>query len=86
MIERIACRVGDLEGEVLGHLVLVEDGADRHADLRLAAERRALAGDGRCDTGKLALGGGQQILALAGALGGERGIAAQDQALAREIR
>ena len=49
-----------------------------------APERVALAGGRRRDAGEAALGCRQQILALAGALGGERMIAADDQALARE--
>jgi hypothetical protein len=79
-------RVVDLEGEVLGHLVLVEDGADREADLGGAPQRRALAGDRGRDAGKLALGRLEQLLALAAALGGKRRVAAQDQALAGEVR
>ena len=78
-------RIGDLEGEVLGHFVPADHGADRKADLRLARERRALAPHRRRDAREIALGRGQQILALAGALGGESVIAADDQALAREV-
>ena len=79
-------RIGDLDSEVLGHVVLADHGADRHADLRLAGERLAHAPDGGCDAGEIALGHLEQVLALAGALGGERRIAADDQALAREVR
>ena len=77
--------VGNVEGEVLGHLVLVEHGADREADFGFAAQRLALAGHGGGDAGEVALGGGEQILALAGALGGERAVAADDQPLAGEL-
>jgi len=45
----------------------------------------ALAGHGGGDAGEVALGGGEQILALARALGGERAVAADDQPLAREL-
>jgi len=54
----------------LAHLVLVEHGADLKADFSFAAQRLALAGDGGGDAGKVALGGSEQILALAGALVG----------------
>jgi hypothetical protein len=56
--------------------VLVEHGADREADFGLATQRLALAGNGGSDAGEVALGGGEQILALAGALAGERAVAA----------
>jgi hypothetical protein len=65
--------------------VLVEHGPDLEADFGRAAQRPALASDGRGDARQLALGGGEQILALAGALGGEGAIAADNQALAGEI-
>jgi hypothetical protein len=58
---------------MLGHLVLVDHRADRKRDLGGAAQRIALAGDGRLDTGE-------------GALGGEIGVAADDQTLAGEVR
>jgi len=54
----------------LAYLVLVEHGADLKADSSFAAQRLALAGDGGGDAGKVALGGSEQILALAGALVG----------------
>jgi hypothetical protein len=57
-------------GKCLAHLVLVEHGADLKADFSFAAQRLALAGDGGGDAGKVALGGSEQILALAGALVG----------------
>src|SRR5271165_5606518 len=77
--------VGDVKGKVLGHLVVVEHGADLEPDFGLAAQRLAFAGDGGSDAGEIALSGGKQILALARALGGERAVAADDQALAGEI-
>jgi hypothetical protein len=70
---------------VLGHLVLVEHGADLEADFGFAAQRLALAGHGGGDAGGVALGGGEQILALAGALASERAVAADDQPLAGEL-
>ena len=78
--------VGNVEGEVLGHLVLVEHGADLEADFSFAAQRLALAGNGGGNASEVALGGGEQILALAGALGGEGPVAADDEPLARETR
>ncbi len=42
-------------------------------------------GDGGLDAGEVALSGGEQVLALAGALGGEIGVAADDQTLAGEV-
>jgi hypothetical protein len=78
--------VGDVEGEVLGHFVLVEHSTDGEADFGRAAQRLALAGNGRGDARQVALGGAEQILALAGALGGKRAVAADDEALTREIR
>ena len=70
---------------MLGHLVLVEHGADFEADFSFAAQRLALAGHRGGDAGEFALGGGEQILALAGALGGESPVAADDQPLAGKI-
>jgi hypothetical protein len=70
---------------VLGHLVLVEHGADLEADFGFAAQRLALASHGGGDAGKVALGGGEQILALADALGSARAVAADDEPLAREL-
>ena len=70
---------------MLGHLVLVEHRADRERDLGGAAQRIALAGDGGLNAGEIALGGGEQVFALAGALGGEIGVAADHQPLAGKI-
>ena len=50
-----------------------------------AAQRLALAGHRGGDAGEVALGGGEEILALAGALAGERAVAADDEQLAREL-
>ena len=79
-------RVGDDEIEVLGHLVAVDDGADLERDLGLAAQRLARAPDGGGDDGEIDFGRGQQILALAGALAREIGIATDDEPFARIIR
>lgn len=49
-------RVADIDLEVLGRLVLVEDGADRDADPGLAMERRALALDRQRDAARVPLG------------------------------
>ena len=76
--------VRDVEGEVLGHFVLVEHGPDFEADFDRAAQRLALAGDRLGDARQFALGGGEQVLALAGALGRQRLVAANNQALAGE--
>jgi hypothetical protein len=65
--------------------VLVEHGADLEADFSFAAQRLALASHGGGDAREVALGGGEQILALAGALAGECAVAADDQPLAREL-
>jgi len=65
--------------------VLVEHGADLEADFSFAAQRLALAGNGGGNPGEVALGRGEQILALAGALGGERAVAADDEPLAGEL-
>ncbi len=71
--------------EVLAHLVLLDHGADRERDFGGAAQRIALARDGGLDAGEVAFGGRQQFLALAGALGGEIGVAADNQPLAGEV-
>jgi hypothetical protein len=70
---------------VLGHLVPVDDGADLEGNRGLAAQRIAGAGDRGRDGGEMAFGGGQKVQPLAGALAGEIGIAADDEALARII-
>ena len=68
---------------MLGHLVLADDLADLLADLGGAGE--PAGGDAGDDRGEQLLGGGQQVLALAGALVGEGGVAAGDQPLAGEV-
>ena len=70
---------------MLGHLVLVEHGADLDADGGGTAQRLAPATDRRGDRRQVALGGGQEVLPLAAALAGEVGIAADDQPLAGEV-
>jgi hypothetical protein len=57
--------VGNVEGEVLGHFVLVEHGPDFETDGGRAVQRLALACDRRGDAHQLALGGGEQLLAPA---------------------
>ena len=78
--------VGDLELEVLGHLVAVDDLADARADRAGVggAQRPARPVDHRLDLFQLGLGGGQQLAALARAFGGDGGVAADDEPLARE--
>jgi hypothetical protein len=69
--------------EVLAHLVLVDDRADRDADLVGAGQpARADAGD---DGFQQFVGGGQQVVAFAGAFGGQQWVAAGDQPLAGEL-
>ena len=72
-----------VEIEMLGHLVRVEHRADRERDLGGAAQRIALARRRRpgCGRGRVSVAA-EQVLALAAALGGEVGIAADDQPLA----
>ena len=52
-----------------------------------AAPRKGLrlARHAGCDFGQIALGGGEEVLALAGALAREIGIAADDQPLAGKV-
>ena len=77
--------VGDGKVEVLAHLVLLDHGTDSERDLRGPAQRLSLAHDGSLDAGEVAFGGRQQFLALAGALGSEIGIAADNQPLIGEV-
>src|SRR5271166_6527266 len=58
---------------------------DRERDLGGAAQRITFARDGGLDGGEVALGGGQQILALAAAFSGEIGVAADHQAFAGKV-
>jgi len=62
--------------------VRVEHGADRKADFSRATQRLARAGNSGGDAGEVTHGGGEQILALAGTLGGESAVAADDEPLA----
>ena len=71
--------VGNGQIEVLGHLVPAEHGADGHADLGRAAQGLALTRDAGCDPGQVALGGGEEVFALSGALARQIGVAADDQ-------
>jgi hypothetical protein len=73
--------VGDGEREVLGHLVLADHGADLETDLGFAAQRLAGALHGAVDRRQLALGGGEQILAIEPPGTGEIGVAADDETL-----
>jgi hypothetical protein len=57
---------------VLGHLASPQHGADLEADRRLAVEWAALALDRGLDPREIPLGGGQEILPLAAALGRQR--------------
>ena len=68
------------------HLVLVDHRADRECDLGGAAQWIALARHGGLDAGEISLGGGEEVFALAGTLGGEIGIATDHQAFAGEFR
>jgi hypothetical protein len=54
-------RLADVEFEVLGHLVAVDDGADLEANLVFAAQRLPGARDGGGDDGEIAFGRGQQV-------------------------
>jgi hypothetical protein len=62
--------------------VALDDLADGHADLRGVGQRARLDARDRLEVG---LGRGQQRLALAGALGGDERVAADDRALAGEL-
>src|SRR6516162_1382731 len=54
-------RLADVEFEVLGHLVAVDDGADLEANLVFAAQRLPGARDGGGYDGEIAFGRGQQV-------------------------
>ena len=79
--------VCDRELEVLGDLVAVDDAPDALADRARVrrAQRSARALDHRADALELGLGRREQLLALARALGGDGGVAADDEALAGEL-
>ena len=66
--------VGDGDGEVLGHLVVIDHGADRECDLVLAAQRPFLAANAGLNVEQLALGGVEQLAPFARALVGEQGL------------
>ena len=78
--------VGDLQGEVLGHLELVDHLAHPQRDLVPPAQRPAVAAGGRGDLVQLVFGGGQQLVAFAGPLGGQRRVVAAHQPLAGIVR
>ena len=63
-------------------------GADHLADLDpdLAGALQAAGADAGDEGGEQFLGGGQQVLALAGPVGGQHRVAAGDQPLAGEVR
>jgi hypothetical protein len=75
---------GDAEDEVLGDLALADDLPGPQPDLVLAGELAGLDLGG--DLAQVLFGGGQQVRALTGALGGQDGVAAGDQPLARVVR
>jgi hypothetical protein len=70
---------------VLGHLVLANDGTALKGNLSGASPRPLGAANPVLDFGEVALGGGEQILALASARDGEFGVAADDQPLAGTV-
>ena len=76
---------GDGQPEVLGDLAPPQRRARLQGDLGRAPERVAGARRCRLDLGDILLGCGEQVFALARPLGGQGGIAADDQPFAREI-
>ena len=76
--------VGDVEGEVLGHLVPVDHGADPRP-ISALPRSGLVARDGGGDGRELALGGASRSSRLRRSAG-QRGIAADDQPLARKVR
>ena len=76
--------IGNGDLEVLGHLVLADHLADGDADRVRAGEACGRHPGG--DRGEELLGGGEQVLPLAGALFGQHRVAAGDQPLAGEAR
>ena len=78
-------RIGYRQFEMFGLSVVVDDGADGHTDLRRAAQGLSLASDRGRDLGQIALGGFEQVLALAGALARQLGVATNNQPLARKL-
>ena len=68
--------VADVEGDVLGHLVAIELGPDGDADLGRRPDAGALAADLGLEARQCPLGRGQELLALAGPLVSQQGVAA----------
>src|SRR4029077_16734794 len=76
--------IGDGDGEVLACLVPGDHLADLDPDLSGTLKAAGLhARDEGCEQ---LLGGGEQVLAGAGAVGGQHRVAAGDQPLAGEVR
>ena len=78
--------LGDLETEVLGHLVVVEHLAHPQGDLVLAAQGPVRAAGGRGDLGQFGCGGRQQFVAFAGAVGGQDRVVAAHQPFVGKVR
>ena len=76
--------VADIDVEVLGHFLFVDDGADGHADLGGALETSVPAPGLLRDPAELPFGRGQQLFALAGAFASKVAVAADDQPFPRE--
>jgi hypothetical protein len=77
--------VGDLQIEMLPHFIRVQHLANLERDLGGAAQRIPLAPDRGFDAREVLLGRRQQFVALAGAFGGEVGVAADDQPFAGKV-
>ena len=77
--------VGDIQIEMLFHLVGVEHLADRERDLGGATQRISLAPNGGFDAREVVFRRRQQVFALAAPFGGKIGIAADDQPLAGKV-
>jgi len=77
--------VGDREFEVLGHVVVIRATPRPQGDRLRPAQRVALTRHGCGNRRQLGLGRRQQLGPLAGALFGQQGVAAHDQALARKV-
>ena len=76
--------IGDGDLKVLAGLVLADHLAHLDADVRGAGQPPG--GHAGGDGGEQFLGGGQQVLPLAGAVGGQYRVAAGDQPLAGKVR
>ena len=79
VVERL---FGDVELEVLGHLVLADDFPDPHPDAVFALEAALVACSGGDDGVEQRFGGLQQGLTLRCPLGGQLGVATHHQPLA----